>query len=68
MKMLELTGNNMNIPKNGSRWTGIEEVFVVLHTIELNGHIWVHYKNESSGKEYSCYMESFLVRFTETVS
>jgi hypothetical protein len=58
----------MNIPKDGSRWTGISEVFVVLHTIELDGHTWVHYRKESSETEYSCYVESFLERFTETIN
>ena len=64
MKMLELIGNNMKIPKDGSKWISIDEVFVVLHTIELDGHIWIHYRKEKSDQEYSCYMESFLERFT----
>jgi len=54
----------MKIPKEGSRWATITETFVVLHTIELNGHIWIHYRLESSDREYSCYVESFLERFT----
>lgn len=54
----------MNIPKEGSRWASITETFIVLHTIELNGHMWIHYRLESSDREYSCYVESFLERFT----
>jgi hypothetical protein len=59
----------MNIPKDGSRWIGqgSHEVFRVLHTIELDGHIWIHYRNDNNGeREYSCYVESFLERFKET--
>lgn len=58
----------MKIPKQGSKWTSTDDVFVVLHTIELNDHTWVHYRKESDSTEYSCYAESFLERFTETQS
>jgi len=58
----------MKIPKQGSKWTGANNVFVVLHTIELDGNTWIHYRKESSNQEYSCYVESFLERFTETQS
>lgn len=50
--------------KEGSKWTSINDTFVVIHTIELNGNSWVHYRKESNGTEYSCYVESFLERFT----
>jgi hypothetical protein len=58
----------MNIPKDGSKWgsRGSHKSFRVLHTIELDGHMWVHYKEELSNQEYSCYVESFLTRFVET--
>jgi hypothetical protein len=52
----------MKIPKDGSKWTGnAGERFHVLHTIELEGHTWVHYLKEDKKepKEYSCYVESF---------
>jgi hypothetical protein len=58
----------MKLPKDGSKWTGnAGEKFHVLHTIELEGHIWVHYLKEDKkeSKEYSCYLESFLQRFRE---
>lgn len=52
----------------GSRWWGgTENRFVVIAIIEQEGHTWVHYrddKNKESPKEYSCYLESFLTRFT----
>jgi hypothetical protein len=59
----------MKIPKDGSRWTSRDDrsVFRVLHTIELDGHTWIHYIQEWSDREYSCYVESFLSRFVEVV-
>ena len=61
----------MNIPKVGSKWTGQNGyiIFRVLNTIELDNHVWVHYcDNDNGEKEYSCYVESFLARFTEVVN
>ena len=58
----------MKIPKDGSKWTGSgNDKFHVLHTIELNGNMWIHYIKEDAKdpKEYSCYLESFLSRFRE---
>jgi hypothetical protein len=41
----------------------------VIHVIELDDHIWIHYIKdnapEESTREYSCYEESFLSRFRE---
>ena len=59
------------MPKIGSKWTDQngQTTFRVIHTIELDGHIWVHYCDDSNGeKEYSCYVESFLIRFTEVTN
>ena len=60
----------MKIPENGSRWEGqtSRDVFRVIHTIELEGHMWVHYRQDSSDRESSCYLESFLARFRETAN
>ena len=61
----------MKIPKNGSRWSSQNGliVFRVLHTIEIDGHIWVHYRDDDNGeREYSCYVESFLERFREILN
>ena len=61
----------MKIPKDGSKWTeqNGHTVFRVLHTIELDGHYWIHYCDNNNGeKEYSCYVESFLTRFTEILN
>lgn len=47
--------------------------FRVLNVVTLeDGHTWVYYiKNNAdpeSCREYSCYVESFLERFTEIVN
>jgi hypothetical protein len=53
----------------GSRWwTAQSERFVVIAVIEQEGNTWVHYrndKNKETPEEYSCYLESFLSRFSE---
>jgi hypothetical protein len=66
-----ITANEPPVPpKVGSRWYAddIRQVFHVLHTIELEGHTWVHYIKDKTTdineiREYSCYLESFLTRF-----
>jgi hypothetical protein len=54
--------------KEGSRWTGNDhsKKFIVLHEIEKDGHDWIHYRDEAGDppREYSCYKDSFLSRFT----
>jgi len=59
----------MTIIKEGSKWdNGQGKIFRVLHTIEVEGQSWVHYIKdnapEDETREYSCYQESFLSRFT----
>lgn len=54
----------------GSRWYGnsMHHVFVVIHEVETNdGHTWIHYREQIGDppREYSCYKESFLQRFTK---
>jgi hypothetical protein len=52
--------------KEGSKWGSPEgKEFIVIHVIEKEGHIWVHYRDNSKNelREYSCYEESFLIRF-----
>jgi hypothetical protein len=56
--------------KQGSKWVGNGgTIFRVIHVIDLEGHIWIHYIKENapedSDREYSCYEESFLSRFRE---
>lgn len=55
------------IIKDGSRWGGSDrKVFIVLNTVEQEGHTWIHYREEVGNppREYSCYQESFVSRFT----
>jgi hypothetical protein len=54
--------------KVGSKWSGNEDnIFRVIHVIELDDHTWIHYIKENAPedttREYSCYLESFLSRF-----
>lgn len=54
------------IPKPGSIWLGNAEKFRVIDIVYTDDHVWVHYIKVKDGTEYSCYVESFLSRFTET--
>lgn len=37
--------------KAGTTWRGGDDVyFVVINVIELDGHIWIHYRNKKPGK------------------
>jgi len=53
------------LPEDGSKWIGTDYkiIFTVLHSIELDGNTWIHYRDNK--QEYSCYVESFLERFNE---
>jgi hypothetical protein len=64
----------MNEVKIGSRWwaSGNEKRFVVINIVEDGDNTWVHYREDpakwkavSECKEYSCYVESFVERFSE---
>lgn len=58
----------METVRNGSRWTGNSgDYFRVITVAEVEGKTWVHYRKESKdhSEEYSCYLGSFLHRFTE---
>lgn len=52
----------------GSKWRGSDhKVFVVINEVRgEDGHTWVYYRDELGDppREYSCYKESFLARFT----
>lgn len=59
----------MDIRSGSKWWASNGEQFVVLATHTIDGNDWVHYravqlKNEEV-KEFSCYKESFLSRFTQ---
>jgi hypothetical protein len=59
----------MQLPKQGSKWTGYnQDIFRVINIVEVGDHTWVHYRKENTKtepQEYSCYVESFLSKFTE---
>ncbi len=55
--------------KSGSRWwTSNGEKFIVLAATTIDGNDWVYYRAEKlkneEVREYSCYKESFLSRFS----
>lgn len=59
--------------EQGSLWAGSErDLFRVLSVTEVDGHTWVHYRQDRGHyssteglREYSCYLESFLLRFRQ---
>lgn len=59
--------------KEGSLWwANNEKRFRVIAVVESDGHTWVHYREEpkkyvpvNECKEYSCYIESFVSRFSQ---
>jgi hypothetical protein len=59
----------IKLPKIGSRWIAVDNrtMFHVVHVVEVEGHTWVHYEEDNCNecREYSCWVESFLNRFTE---
>jgi len=56
------------IIKEGSRWSGNDrKTFIVLAEVYTDEAVWIHYREETGQpdpREYSCYRESFLSRFT----
>lgn len=56
----------MTVIKGSKWWAGQGEQFVVLDVITIEGYTWVHYRNDGKNPttEYSCYLESFLQRFS----
>ena len=57
----------MNI-KLGSRWAGSDhsKKFIVLSEVCVDDEVWIHYRDEKGDppQEYSCFKDSFLLRFT----
>lgn len=57
----------------GSKWWGSQgKYFRVLSVTEVDGHTWVHYREDFGNKvpavecrEFSCYLESFTARFSK---
>jgi hypothetical protein len=58
----------MNKLKLGSKWTASNgKKFRVLNLVEIDGNQWIHYieDGKEDPREFSCFLESFLSRFTE---
>jgi hypothetical protein len=54
--------------KEGTRWVSNEgNIFHVVHRIELDGKTWIHYEQDNCKecREFSCYEESFMLRFRQ---
>lgn len=56
--------------KTGTKYCSANgAIFHVIDRVELEGKIWIHYLKENAkdneNKEFSCYEESFLARYTE---
>lgn len=61
----------MTVQEGSVWWNGRDKKFRVISVVEAEGHTWVHYKEEPQKwtpshelKEYSCYQESFIQRFS----
>lgn len=71
MKRWKHLSKEQIVVKEGEIWTSVHGVrFRVIAVIEADGKLWVHYRNESADKpeEYSCYLESFITRFSLCVN
>lgn len=52
----------------GEKWmSNTLKVFRVLSRVENDGQVWIHYRDDS-GREYSCWEESFVHRFSKDLT
>jgi hypothetical protein len=55
--------------KEGTKWAGQDrKIFYVKAVVELEGNVWIHYGEYGTDREYSCYQESFVSRFSPIVN
>jgi len=58
--------------KAGTLWTGADRnKFMVISVVEVEGNTWVYYRDDGvldEPREYSCYADSFIIRFTPVVN
>lgn len=59
--------------KPGARWSSTNgKQFCIMSVVEVDGHTWVHYREDcpvqEECREFSCYAESFVERFTPNVN
>lgn len=57
----------MQVEPGSLWWSGDGKKFRVLHVLkDDDSNTWVHYRSEGKEpKEYSCFLESFTIRFTK---
>lgn len=51
----------------GTRWRGVSNHVIVIYEIKAeDGHEWIYYRDADvdTPREYSCYKESFLDRYS----
>jgi len=55
--------------ESGQIWGTVDrKEFRVIDVVDIDSKTWVHYINEHTGQEYSCYKESFESRFTQVLN
>ena len=55
--------------KTGQLWESLDrKEFRVIDIVDVEGKTWVHYINQQTGQEHSCYEESFESRFTPVLN
>lgn len=54
--------------ETGQIWQSTDKEFRVIDVVDIDDHTWIHYKNQQTGQEHSCYQESFEMRFTQIVN
>jgi len=54
--------------KEGQIWNSSNTEFRIIKVINIDNNTWVHYINEKTGQEYSCYQESFVSRFNQVLN
>jgi hypothetical protein len=52
--------------ESGQLWRTTDgREFRVIDVVDVGSNTWVHYINKETNLEYSCYKESFELRFTQ---
>jgi hypothetical protein len=55
--------------KTGQLWESLDrKEFRVIDIVNVEGNAWVHYINQQTGQEHSCYEESFKSRFNPVLN
>lgn len=55
------------MPQIGSTWSSADgKIFVVNGIRVVEGNTWIDYQRKDSDHEYTCFVEAFTYRYTET--